>query len=761
MTDLYEAGRQYRQAGDLARAEAAFREALSREPARAEIWLALGSLARQQGNLAEALAALQKAAELDPQSAEAFNLLGIVWQESGHAAEAANAFERAIEINPASAVAHNNLANVYLALGRQADALAHYEQAVRVHPQFAEAHGNLGNVLRELGRLDEALESCRRAVQIKPTFAIGHNHLGAVYSALRRWEEAAASFRQALELNPRYPEAQTNLSDVLRELGRLREAEAAAREAVRLRPQTAQTHVSLGMAQMEGGRLEAAEASIREALRLDPASNAGYQALGMICMLSGRREEAVTQYRQSVAVAPDDAAAHRNLAISLLLLGQYDEGWREYRWRWKCPEAPQRNFSQPQWDGSPLGGQTVLVHAEQGIGDTLQFVRYAALAKERGGRVVLGCQRALMPLLRRAQGVDELVALGDPLPYFDVHAPLMDLPGILGMIPAQVPYVDTEAVLVERWRKELASLPGFKVGIAWQGSPAFRLDRHRSIPLAEFAPLAAVPGVTLVSLQKGFGSEQIAELHGRFKVVDFGERLDESGAFLDTAAIIKNLDLVIASDTATPHLAGALGVPVWLATPFAPDWRWLAERDDSPWYPTMRLFRQSRRGEWQDVFRNMAAALAGQLGARLPVPPVMVEVPAGELIDKITILEIKAERIDDAAKLNNVHAELETLSAARDRDLPCSDELDRLTAKLREVNGSLWEIEDELRVLERRQDFGPKFVELARSVYWQNDRRARVKRQINDLLGSRLVEEKSYQNYQDASAGKKKPRLPS
>ncbi|MGH7136982.1 MAG: DUF6165 family protein, partial [Pirellulales bacterium] len=257
----------------------------------------------------------------------------------------------------------------------------------------------------------------------------------------------------------------------------------------------------------------------------------------------------------------------------------------------------------------------------------------------------------------------------------------------------------------------------------------------------------SIPGVTLVSLQKGFGSEQIASLEGRFPVVDLGPRLDESGAFVDTAAVIKNLDLVITSDSATAHLAGALGVPVWLAAPFSPDWRWSLDGEASPWYPTMRLFRQQRRGEWRHVFQRMAAALAERIGVSLPAAPIAVEVAPGELIDKITILQIKAERIHDEAKLRNVRIELDTLLAAREEAIEASAALDSLTAELKEINEALWDIEDQIRLEERKEEFGSRFIELARSVYRQNDRRAAVKRRINELLGSRLVEEKSYEQY--------------
>jgi hypothetical protein len=269
------------------------------------------------------------------------------------------------------------------------------------------------------------------------------------------------------------------------------------------------------------------------------------------------------------------------------------------------------------------------------------------------------------------------------------------------------------------------------------------------MPLAQFAPLAQVPGVTLVSLQKGPGTEQLRQADERLPVTELGSHLDEeAGPFMDTAAVMGNLDLVITTDTAAAHLAGSLGVPVWVALPFAPDWRWLADRADSPWYPTMRLFRQERPGDWAGVFARIAQALRERLAEAPRAGTITVEIAPGELIDKITILEIKQARLTDTDKVANVRRELAALVAARDRSIPRSEELARLTAELKAANEALWDVEDEVRRCERAQDFGPRFIELARSVYRTNDRRAVIKRRINELLGAAFLEEKSYEKYE-------------
>ena len=757
--ELLETARRWQQTGDLPRAERAYRELLAGDPQNAELWYLLGSACRNQAcrnqaKIDEALAAYQRAVELRPDLAQAHNGLGIIRQQQGRLAESAACFEAAVRARPDFAPAHNNLGNVLKELGRDELALPAYQEAVRLKPDFAEAHSNLGNLQRELGQIDEAVASCRLALRLKPDFAIGHNHLGAAYSKMRRWDDAAACYRQAIALLPAYPEAHSNLGDALRELGQLGEAAAHFREATRLRPDLAEPHAGLSLVLLQQGDLAGCQASCREALRLRGGGGSAQLnlTLSIVALLEGRHEESIAFCEAALEQEPDSPEAHKNRAIVRLLQGRFSEGLPEYEWRWKCPELPERPFKQPLWDGGPLDGKTILLHAEQGLGDTIQFVRYARLVKQRGGRVIVVCQKTLLPLLAGCEGVERLVAQGDPLPPFDVHAPLLSLPRIfsttLETVPADVPYLQAEPRLVEQWRRELDDLPGFCVGIAWQGSRSFYFDRQRSLPLSQFAPLAAVPGVTLLSLQKGFGSEQVAALGGSFRMIDLAGRLDEAtGPFVDTAAVMKSLDLVVTSDTSIAHLAGALAVPVWVAIPFAPDWRWLLEREDSPWYPTMRLFRQTERGDWQSVFARIAAALAARVSEPSPARPITVEIAPGELLDKLTILEIKLERIGDAAKLANVRTELATLAAARDRSIRPSTALGELAAELKRVNEALWEIEDEIRVCERKADFGPRFVELARAVYHQNDLRAAIKRQINELLGARLIEEKSYALY--------------
>jgi hypothetical protein len=387
---------------------------------------------------------------------------------------------------------------------------------------------------------------------------------------------------------------------------------------VRLNPQFAAAHNNLGIACWRDGRLELARACYEEAMRLRPDFAEAVNNLGNTLRDLGNLDEAQALFVRALALKPDYVDAHWNRALLWLLRGDFARGWPEYEWRWRLPSLPERPFPQPRWDGGPLQGKTILLHAEQGLGDTFQFVRFARLVKQRGAKVVLVCQPALVRLLAGSPGVDHLAAQGSPLPAFDCHAPLLSLPGIFGTdlnsIPADGPYLRADPALVEHWRSRLATLPGFKVGIAWQGSGRNRSDSRRSPPLEVFEPLARVTGVRLISLQKGRGAERAAAVARRFPVEELPGLDEDHGPFMDTAAVLRNLDLVVCCDTALGHLAGALGVTCWLALMAVPDWRWLLGRDDSPWYPHHRLFRQNRPGVWGSVFNRIAKELGNRVG---------------------------------------------------------------------------------------------------------------------------------------------------
>jgi Tfp pilus assembly protein PilF len=474
------------------------------------------------------------------------------------------------------------LAGAYLHAGDYLRAEHACRQVVEQNPWVADAWFILGVASQLQGKLDESVDQYRRAVSLIPYNAEAWNNMGASLTKLRRPEEAEPCLLQALLLAPGYPEAHNNLGNALQAQGRHEEAKACYRKALELKP----TYVG------------------------------AHDHLGLVLHAQGRLAEAVECYSEAVRLDPGYAIAHLNRALAWLQMGDFERGWHEYEWRWKCPEHAVADLVQPLWEGAPLRGRTILLRAEQGFGDAIQFIRYAPLVQSLGARVLLNCPGSLYRLLATCPGIEVVLPEGVYI-EFNCHAPLMSLPRILGTtlqtIPAQVPYLAADRVLFSRWAGELAPGGGFKVGVAWQGNPDHKKDRHRSFRLARFEPLARIPGVRLFSLQKGSGAEQFAEESARFPITDLGCRF---GDFADAAAAICNLDLVITPDTALAHLAGALGVPIWVAIPFVSDWRWLMGRDDSPWYPTMRLYRQPRWNDWDNVFARITRDLASLADTR-------------------------------------------------------------------------------------------------------------------------------------------------
>jgi Flp pilus assembly protein TadD len=486
------------------------------------------------------------------------------------------------------------------------------------------------------GRVDEAVARYRQVLDLAPDVAEVHNNLGVCLSQLGQHGEAETCFQEALRLDPAFAQAHINRGTLYRTQGTFERAAGCFRQALAADPDHALAHIHLGAVLVDQGRLDEAVAEYREALRRNPENAWAHNNLGIALSHQGKLEEALACYNQALGIEPDYPGAHLNRALIWLVQGKYAEAWPEYEWRFRANNAPLRSLAGQRWDGGDLEGKTVLLQAEQGLGDCLQFIRYAPLVQAKGGRVVVECPQALVQLLAACPGIDELVSQGSPLPPFDLCVPLVSLPGILkttlDSVPAHVPYLFPDPERVKSWQRELSSCQGFRIGIAWQGNPHHRLDWQRSFPLALFAEIAQIEGVCLLSLQKGPGTEQLRELGARSEergarhsdplllaphsspltvpVLDLGTTLDEDTApFLDTAAVMKSLDLVISPDSVLAHLAGALAVPVWIALPTPSEWRWLLDREDSPWYPSARLFRQATPGDWQSVF----AAMAGEV----------------------------------------------------------------------------------------------------------------------------------------------------
>ena len=593
-------------------------------------------------------AAAKEAIACQPSHAGAHHLLGIIAIQRGDHQKAIELLQQSIRLDPTAEQARNNLGIALAGLGRLDEAVASMRKAIELNPGFAVAHFNLGSVLQRANRLPEAMDSLRRAIAAKPDYLDAHFHLGNALYQQKEYEAAVASYRHAVELKPDLPAAHYGLASALKTLQRNTEAEASFRRALELRPDWAEGHNSLGNALAAQSREEEAIACFERALALKPDYADAHNNLGVVLQKQNRIAGALLSYRRCELLRPDHADLHLNKALAYLVAGDFTNGWREYEWRYQSKARPPRKLPQPLWTGEDLAGKTILLHFEQGFGDTLQFIRYVPLLAARGARIVLEVQPALARLAATVKGAAQVVAAGEALPPFDFHCPLLSLPERFGTdlasIPADLPYLMPEAKAVARWRGEIGDAPALKVGLVWAGNAKHQNERQRSLDLERLTPLFELPGIRWFSLQVGERAADLARLPAG-KVVDLSRGLTD---FAETAAVIANLDLVVAVDTSVVHLAGALARPVWAMLAFAPDWRWLLGREDSPWYPSVRLFRQARAGDWESVIARVRDALAIRAAA------VQRDVEAPPVIDlaaeyRAATAHYAAGRLDEAA----------------------------------------------------------------------------------------------------------------
>jgi Flp pilus assembly protein TadD len=496
-------------------------------------------------------------------------------------------------------------------------AVQYLRNALQHDPANAAAYCNLGYILQDRGRLDDAVKYYRTAVQLNPELFEAHINLGNALREMGQFDEAISYYQKALELDPGAPGAYINLGVTFQKAGRPAEAAVYCRRAAEIDPGDANVYYNLGIALQDEGQLDEAVRCYKKASQLSPDDPVILNNLAFALQENRKPYEAIPYYRKALRLDAAYVTAHWNLSLALLLTSSFDEGWREYEWRWGTEYliSSRRDFRQPLWDGSDIKGRTILLHAEQGFGDTIQFIRYAPLVAERGANIIFECSEVLAPLLRSVTGIEYVVVRGEEPPRFDVHCPLLSLPLAFGTrletIPAKVPYIVTDEILIGKWRDKIKYNDSrIKIGVAWAGNPGFRQNRYRNISLERLLPLAKLTDVTLYSLQKGVEARDVRNLPEGFRVLDFTEEIQN---FADTAALIANLDLIISVDTSVAHLAGALGKPVWTLLPFSPEWRWLLDREDSPWYPTMRLFRQPCAGDWQSVMDRVLFELGNRI----------------------------------------------------------------------------------------------------------------------------------------------------
>jgi Flp pilus assembly protein TadD len=604
--------------GEFTEAEAAFREAIRLDPKYADAHGNLGVAFAHQRKLPEAEAAFRLAIRLDPVNVTMYVNLATCLTQQGRPAEADEWSRQAIQLNPALAEPHRLLGSALETRRKYEPAEAAYREAARLEPRHADGRFRLGRVLARRGTHKEAETELREAVRLKPDLTPAWAALAQLLTDTDRHADAIEAARTAVRLDPKSADFNNGLGVALAGCEKFSEAETAYREAIRLAPKLASAHSNLGNGLRSQGRLEEAETCLCEALRLKPDYAEAHNNLGIVLVQAGREDEGKKHYDEAVRLRHDYPEARMNRSLSWLADGDFARGWTEYEWRFKVNKK-HKPPQGPRWDGSPFTGKILLITSEQGLGDSIHFIRYAQLAKAKGGTVLFDCPDPLTSILATCPGIDRVVSRNKPGVTYDTHVPLLSLPSLFGVPPesgtAPVPYLTPDPARVEHWRNELASVPGLRVGIAWQGSTIHKGDKLRSVLLTRFAPLAAIPGVSLCSIQKGTGTEQLTESSAAgLNALDLGAKVGSEMA--DTAALMMNLDLVIAVDTAVVHLAGALGRPAWVALPFAADWRWQRQGETTRWYPSVRLFRQTTRGDWDGVFGRLAVALAAAVRAK-------------------------------------------------------------------------------------------------------------------------------------------------
>lgn len=544
---------------------------------------------QQNGALAEAEELYREILELKPRHFDALQLLGSLALQAGRVQEGIEFLKKALAINAKQAPLHSNLAYALNALQRFDEALASADRALALQSGFPDALNNRGNAQAGLNLPLEALNSFDRALASAPDFAPAWNNRACVLRDLGRAADALASCDHALALQPGYPDAWSNRGNALSDLNRPHEARESYQRALELAPAFADAWNNLGLTQVD----------------------------------LNEHAQALHSYERALAVNPAAAETHWNRSLCLLQLGQLEAGWAEYEWRWERSriKASRRTFAQPLWLGDfSIDGKTILLHAEQGLGDTLQFCRYSKTVSKLGAKVVLEVPRELMRLMSTLDGVNQLIEAGHALPPFDCHCPLLSLPLAcktdLASIPSKTPYLFADPQASREWHERIAA-PAQKclnVGLVWAGgnrphvAELRKNDARRSITFERLAPILDVPNVRFFSLQKGPAARQLQHDDSHVDVIDYTEELDD---FADTAALVANLDLVISVDTSTAHLAGALDKPVWILNRFDTCWRWMLERTDTPWYAQAKLFRQPALGDWDSVIRNVRDALVG------------------------------------------------------------------------------------------------------------------------------------------------------
>lgn len=692
------------------------------------LWKVLGAALLQQGRDTESVIALERGIVLSPKDAELHNTLAAAFQALSNFDRAKAHYLQAIEVSPKYFEAHYNLADMFFSLKGYEDAISYFDSCLVLRRDFPDAITKRAIALHHLARFDEAEESFRAVVLRAPRSFEAHCNLANTLRSKRMFGEAERHYRYALSLNPQYVDALSNLSNLMCETSRYSEADKVSAMALQIQPH----HV---------GALNNRALALR----------------GL-----NRAEDAVALLRQALKLDASFSEARVNLAYLLLSLGEFAEAWKLHESRQSLTHIRRLISSlrveAPMWQGEALEGKTLLVWPEQGIGDQIQFIRYVSLLIEKRPRTIfIYCLNAVRHLFATLASPSVVIVNdGEAVPKPDFWVGVLSLPHYckteLDTIPHQVPYLAASMPLEAYFRRQLSEVEGLKVGVCWSGSAQYKYDTERSLSVALFEMLKVVPKIRFFNLQNN-GREFFLNSFGEL-AYDIGHEIDQYTApFEESAALMMNLDLVISCDTSIGHLAGALDRPVWLLLPFVADWRWMEAREDSPWYPRTRLFRQDTDRSWETAMKRICGQLLEGASSnkwvtsqaqKVPVTHLNLPVSVGEYFDKLSILKLKTGKIKDTHKLLHVQYELDTLISLMPEIFIGNRDLDTLIEKLDAVNAVIWKVEDDIRAYEQKRDFNGVFIELARAVYLNNDERARIKNQINLLVGSSLIEEKSY-----------------
>ena len=570
---------------------------------RVRTLLKKGIAHQQAGRRKQAERCYRRSLQADPRCPQALHLLGLLAQQEGQYGESIRLITEALALHPDDPDALNSLAHSHLGQGAKESAAVCLRRVAELLPQSADAQHRVGKAEENLGNWDAAMGAYHRALIRQPQSPDIYGSLARLQHKKGLYQEAVASCRHALALDPNRYEIYTQLGTALTDLGQNGPAVEALRHALAIKPDSAEAVFGLGYFFERKRDLASAAEAYQTTLRLDSSFESAHLHLGIISILQGDLAKATACFERVREMAPDSPEARSFLGLIHLTQGNFEAGWEEYEDRRRTAQflRERRVFRQPTWKGEPLNGTRILLYAEQGLGDTLHFVRYVPFVAARGGQVILEVPPRLRRLLAATPGAHQVIAAGDTLPEFDCQCPLLSLPWAFATdfpsIPAEIPYIHTEPALMEMWKQRMPA-KALRVGLAWGGSPLHPYDARRSIALKQLAPLARVEGAAFYSLQMGTPADQINRWGNATPLFDLKE---EQRDFADTAAIVANLDLVISIDTSVAHLAGAMGKPVWLLLSSPPDWRWMLDRHDSPWYPTVRLFRQTSAGNWREV----------------------------------------------------------------------------------------------------------------------------------------------------------------